>query len=141
MSSFLARDNQTLYFAANHLPGGQGGFDIYVTKRTGENQWTEPKNLGPAINSRRDEMFFFVPPNEDAVYFASDRDGGKGEFDLYRAYVQPPPPKPKYVTLTGRILDAETKQPITTRPEIEIANNTQSIPNEASGTAYSVKVL
>src|SRR5579883_964747 len=143
VSPFISRDNQTLYFAANHMPGGMGGYDIYVTRRTGENQWTEPKNLGPSVNSKGDELFFYLPPNEDAVYFSSDREGGQGYFDLYRAYVQPQPPKPKYVTLTGRILDAETNQPITSKPEINItfSNNNQAITNEASGTSYSVKVL
>lgn len=143
MAPFIARDNQTLYFAANHLPGGQGGYDIYVTRRAGDNQWTEPKNLGPTINSKANELFFYLPPNEDAVYFSSDREGGMGGYDLYRAYVQPAPPKPKYVTLAGRILDAETKQPITTAPEISatFSNNGNAISNDATGPSYSVRVL
>jgi outer membrane protein OmpA-like peptidoglycan-associated protein len=143
LSPFISRDNQTLYFAANHMPGGMGGFDIYITKRIGENEWTEPKNLGPAVNSKSDDLFFYVPNNEDAVYFASNRSGGKGGYDLYRVYVKPAPPKPKYVTLTGRLLDAETGQPITTRPEIEITkgNSSEILTNTASGPSYSVQVL
>ena len=143
LSPFIARDNQTLYFAADHLPGGLGGYDIYMTRRTGENEWTEPKNLGPSVNSRKNELFFFVPPAEDAVYFSSDREGGQGGYDLYRVYVQAAPPKPKYVTLTGRLLDAETGQPISRNPEIEMtmSNTGQSLSNEASGPTYSIKVL
>lgn len=142
LSPFISRDNQTLYFASDR-PGGLGGYDIYMTRRTGDNEWTEPKNLGPTVNSKRDDLFFYVPPKEDAVYLASNRDGGMGGFDLYRIYVQPAPPKAQYVTLTGRILDAETSQPITTKPEIGItfSNNGESLPNEATGPAYSVKVL
>jgi outer membrane protein OmpA-like peptidoglycan-associated protein len=143
LSPFIARDNQTLYFAADHLPGGMGGYDIYVTHRNGENEWSEPKNLGSAINSKDNELFFYIPQGEDAVYFSSDRPGGEGGYDLYRLYVQPAPPKPKYVTLTGRILDAETNQPITTKPEIAItfSGNGQPLSNDATGPAYSVKVL
>jgi outer membrane protein OmpA-like peptidoglycan-associated protein len=143
MSPFIASDNQTLYFASDHLAGGMGGFDIYVTHRQGENEWTEPKNLGPAVNSKNNDLFFYVPQNEDAVYFSSDRSDGEGGYDLYRMYVQPKPPQPKYVTLAGRILDAETNQPITTTPEIAISfsSNGQKLDNEATGPAYSVKVL
>ncbi len=143
LSPFIASDNQTLYFAADHLPGGMGGYDIYVTHRQGENEWTEPKNLGPAVNSKNNDLFFYVPQNENAVYFSSDRPGGLGGYDLYRLYVQPAPPKPKYVTLTGRILDAETNQPITSKPEISISfsDSKQPLANDATGAAYSVKVL
>ncbi len=143
MSPYISSDNQTLYFASNNLSGGMGGYDIYVTHRQGENEWTEPKNLGASVNSKNDDLFFFVPQNENAVYFSSDRPDGEGGYDLYRVYVQPTPPQPKYVTLTGRILDAETNQPITTAPEIAISfsNNNQSLSNDATGAAYSVKVL
>ncbi len=143
MAPFIASDNQTLYFAANHLLGGMGGYDIYVTYRQGENEWTEPKNLGPAVNSKDNDLFFYVPQGENAVYFSSDRPGGTGGYDLYRVYVQPAPPQPKYVTLTGRIIDGETNQPISTAPEIAISlsNNGQALTNDASGPSYSVKVL
>ncbi len=143
LSPFIAPDNQTLYFAADHLPGGMGGYDIYVTHRQGENEWSEPKNLGPTVNSKYDELFFSIPSKEDALYFSSNRPGGSGGFDLYRLSVQPPPPKAKYVTLSGRLIDAETNQPITTKPEITItfSNNGQQLTNDATGPAYSVKVL
>ncbi len=143
MSPYISSDNQTLYFASDHLPGGMGGFDIYVTHRQGENEWTEPKNLGAAVNSKNDDLFFYVPQNEDAVYFSSDRPGGEGGYDLYRVYVQPQPPQPKYVTLSGRILDAETNQPITSKAEIaaSFSGNGQAITNDATGPSYSVKVL
>ena len=139
LSPFIAPDNQTLYFSSNRS-GGFGGYDIYMTRRTGDNEWTEPKNLGPLVNSKSDDLFFYVPTKEDAVYLTSDRPGGKGGYDLYRIYVQPPPPKQMYVTLTGRILDAETGQPITTKPEITLSRNGETLTNEGSGTEYRVRV-
>ena len=142
LSPFIARDNQTLYFSANRLRDGQGGYDIYMTRRIGENEWTEPKNLGPSVNTKKNELFFYVPAAEDAVYFSSDRGAG-GDYDLYRVYVQAAPPKPKYVTLTGRLLDGETGKPITRTPEVELtmSNSGAALTNEASGPSYSVKVL
>ncbi|MDP4200478.1 MAG: OmpA family protein [Bacteroidota bacterium] len=137
MAPFIAADNQTLYFAANHLPGGMGGFDIYMTHRNAENSWTEPKNLGPTINSPRDEMFFYVPPAGNELYFSSDREG---PFRLFHVYVQPPPPKPKFAVLTGRLIDGETHQPLSTTSEITISVGGEKMSNDATGSAFKVRV-
>lgn len=67
-------------------PGGLGGFDLYYSIRT-ENTWSNPINFGPAINSEKDEYrpiiarFNFYSNN--LMIFSSNRDGGKGGFDLY----------------------------------------------------------
>jgi outer membrane protein OmpA-like peptidoglycan-associated protein len=137
ISPFISADDKTLYFASDHMAGGMGGFDIYMTRRTGENEWTEPKNMGPSVNSKYDEMFFYVPPTGDELYVTSDREGA---YKLFRIFVQPPPPKPKFAVLTGRLMDAETHQQITRQPEITITVNGQKVQNEASGPMYSVRV-
>ncbi len=141
-SPFLASDNQTLYFSSD-ASGGLGGNDIYMTKRLGPNEWTAPKNLGPSVNSKANEMFFSIPVNNDeGVYFSSDRAGGAGGADLYRVTYVPPAPKPKYITVTGRVLNSETGQPIDTKPEIDIRLATgEVLSNAASGAEYSVSVL
>lgn len=60
-SPYLARDNKTLYFASKGHHG-HGGYDIYVTKRLDDTwtNWSEPENLGPAINGPQDEEFFSI---------------------------------------------------------------------------------
>jgi outer membrane protein OmpA-like peptidoglycan-associated protein len=143
VAPFISKDNQTLYFASNDMPGGLGGYDIYMTRRVGQNEWTAPKNLGAAINSKGDEMFFYVPANEDAVYFSSERQGGEGWYDIYRVYVQPAPPKPKMVLVTGQILDAETGAPINTIPEVELilGKTGESLQNTGTGASYATSVL
>jgi hypothetical protein len=68
--------------------GGQGGFDIYYCLRIG-NEWTEPKNLGPKINTEYNEYrpvsSVFWEYENDLVLFSSDRPGGLGGYDLYYA--------------------------------------------------------
>jgi outer membrane protein OmpA-like peptidoglycan-associated protein len=135
----IASDNQTLYFAANDLPGGMGGFDIYVTFRKGENEWSEPKNLGSAVNTKYDEMFFSIPPSEDAVYVSSNRPGGAGNFDLYRITPNPVAPKPKFISFRGQVLDAETGQPVRSDPDVslDVSATSEKLSNTGSPRNYA----
>lgn len=77
----LSPDGQTLYFASD-MPGGRGGFDIYVSYKTGNN-WSTPQNLGSEINTPGDEIAPFI--NGKVLYFSSDWHPGFGGFDIYRA--------------------------------------------------------
>jgi OmpA-OmpF porin, OOP family len=58
---FLSADNKTLYFASKGHQGF-GGYDIYVTKRLDDSwtNWSEPQNLGPAVNSNLNDEFFSI---------------------------------------------------------------------------------
>lgn len=58
-SPYLAADNKTLYFASKGHKG-HGGMDIYVTRRLDETwtNWSEPENLGPAVNGPLNDEFF-----------------------------------------------------------------------------------
>lgn len=79
----LANNGNTLYFAADGLPGSQGGYDIYVTYYQ-NGSWTTPQNLGPNVNTVGDEVSPHIAGNGD-LYFASDFHKGFGGYDLFRA--------------------------------------------------------
>ena len=70
-SAYLAPDNRTLYFSSNRA-GGSGGYDLYMAKRKGAgwNNWTEPVNLGPAINTKADELFISIPASGTEAFVA-----------------------------------------------------------------------
>lgn len=70
---------QHLYFVSE-APGGQGGADIYVSERLGKG-WGAPKNLGPLVNTERDELFPFV--QKEMLYFASNGHFGLGGLDVF----------------------------------------------------------
>lgn len=71
---------QTLYFSSN-MAGGFGGFDIYSMKYLGNEKWSEPINLGPALNSDLNEVFPTMYRGN--LYFASNGIKGAGGLDLY----------------------------------------------------------
>ncbi len=77
----LSPAGDVLYFVSN-MPGGFGGSDIYMCKKDAEKGWTEPKNLGPAVNTTGNEMFPYVDYYED-LYFSSDGWTGLGGLDIF----------------------------------------------------------
>ena len=78
----LSADGMTLYFASNRM-GGFGGMDLYKAVRSG-NTWSEPENLGPAINTAGNELFPFINQKNE-LYFASSGHEGIGGLDIYVA--------------------------------------------------------
>jgi outer membrane protein OmpA-like peptidoglycan-associated protein/tetratricopeptide (TPR) repeat protein len=78
----LSKDNSLLYFVSD-MPGGMGGTDIYVARYDNGNL-SSPLNLGPAINTKGNEMFPFVD-DKGNLYFASDGLPGLGQLDIFYA--------------------------------------------------------
>ena len=72
-------DNGKLYFSSDGHPG-YGMMDIFVVNRA--NGKTVVDNLGQPMNSSGDDfgIFLFKP---DRGFFTSNREGGKGDDDIY----------------------------------------------------------
>jgi len=76
----LTPDGERIYFSSD-MPGGSGGMDLYYCVRR-NNNWDQPVNLGPAINTSKNESFPFAC-NYGKLYFASDGHKGFGGKDLF----------------------------------------------------------
>ena len=75
----------SLYFASDVFYG-LGGMDVYKSELQGEDLYSIPVNLGPWINSPKDEVGFISRKSRDAGYegyFSSNRPGGQGNDDIY----------------------------------------------------------
>jgi hypothetical protein len=82
----LSPDGRTLYWSSIRPVDGvtRTDIDLWMVVRTRSGAWSEPVHLGPTVNSPADELY----PSVDAdgtLYFASDRSGGAGGWDIYRA--------------------------------------------------------
>ncbi|MGB3851469.1 MAG: OmpA family protein [Tunicatimonas sp.] len=77
----LSADGRTLYFVSDR-PGGQGLRDIYVSEWQ-DSTWGPAQNVGPTINTPRDEVSPFIHVNGETLYFSSNGRPGFGGFDLY----------------------------------------------------------
>jgi OOP family OmpA-OmpF porin len=120
---FLASDGKTLYFGSSgHL--GYGGYDIFMSKRLDDTwlNWSKPINLGPNINTSAGELGFSVPASGNIAYTYAWRDETY-QSDIYSVALSPMV-KPDPVTIiSGRVLDAKTKNPIGTTIEYDILSN------------------
>ncbi|MBS3914930.1 MAG: PD40 domain-containing protein [Bacteroidetes bacterium] len=77
----LSADGRTLIFASAR-PGGYGGKDLWTSKFA-NGVWSEPKNLGPAINTSEDDEAPYLHYDGKTLYFASTGHPGFGQHDLF----------------------------------------------------------
>lgn len=78
----VSADGTILYFASNR-PGGQGGIDIWYTKKDVTGEWGVPVNMGPTINTPGNEKSPFLHSDSQTLYFSSDGHPGIGGYDIF----------------------------------------------------------
>ena len=84
LDPFISKDGLSLYFIAGQGRGGSGQRDIWVSQRAStDDPWGPPQNLGPTVNSAAQENTPTLSHDGHRLYFASNRPGGLGGFDLY----------------------------------------------------------
>ncbi|MCD4745340.1 MAG: OmpA family protein [Bacteroidales bacterium] len=80
----LSNDELTIIFVAD-FDGGYGLKDIwYATRKSKNDDFGRPKNIGPVINTVDEDMFPFLR-SDTVLYFASNGHIGMGGFDLYKS--------------------------------------------------------
>ena len=80
----VSAEGKALYFASNR-DGGYGELDLYVVERLPSGDWSKPRNLGPEINTKRNEKTPFIHSDSQTLYFTSDGHPGLGGFDVFYA--------------------------------------------------------
>ncbi len=148
---FIHPDGKTIYFSSKGH-NNMGGFDIF--KSVFENgKWSEPENLGYPINGPDDDVFFVINGSGHHGYFASSKQGGFGDKDIYKITFLGPEKQPllmnednllasvtapvsefkaekiestgpKMTILKGVISDEQTKQPL--EATIELVDNSRN---------------
>lgn len=78
-------DGTSIYFISNMI-GGMGGNDIYKSDYD-NGKWSKPLNLGKLINTKENEQnpFYLKDKGKEYLYFSSNRPGGFGNYDVYKA--------------------------------------------------------
>ena len=80
----ISPDGKMLYFSSKGHTS-MGGYDIFKSNYDeAANTFSSPKNLGYPINTTDDDMNFRISKNGKYGYIASAKNGGQGDFDIYR---------------------------------------------------------
>ena len=85
-SSASLSANEDFIFFSSDREGGYGGSDIYVAKRVSENEWGEPINMGPLVNSSMDEDMPLIHPNGKLLIFSSKGHNSMGGYDVFTTF-------------------------------------------------------
>lgn len=108
----LSRDGKFLLFYSNR-PDGAGGYDIWISKRTGTN-WGNPVNLGEPINSPYDEYDPALSPDGSKLVFSSNRPNkrpiNEADKDRWQATLRQSPVQKDFDLFIAHIDTASTNQ-------------------------------
>jgi WD40-like Beta Propeller Repeat len=82
---FFSTDGSKIFYCSNRDANGKAktDFDIWYVEKTA-NGWSAPINAGANINTTSNEFYPSVA-SDGTLYFSSNRAGGKGQYDVYRA--------------------------------------------------------
>lgn len=124
---FLAADNNTLYFASDRK-NGEGGFDIWVSKRKGKSWtgWNKPINLGKEINSDKDEMYFSIEASGEFGYMSS-KNKAVGKSDLFKIRLKEEVKKASDDAALTASKNSDTKKDTDKKEEIPVLAPTPTI--------------
>lgn len=111
VSPFFHHQFNVLYFSSNGHPLNFGDFDIYKSYRV-NNQWTEPKNIGPLVNGGGSEYYFTIDSRSQYLYYARSEADDPQNLDLF-SFPVPMEAQPEAVTqLKGTVTHEQTGQPM-----------------------------
>ncbi|TAE68677.1 MAG: hypothetical protein EAZ85_13975 [Bacteroidetes bacterium] len=166
---FISFDGKHLYFGSEGH-SSMGGFDTFRATWNGA-KWEMPENLGYPINTADNDIYFVLTADERTAYYASAKEGGKGEKDIYQirmpktnfnilsrqdklnidipkanfstAKIEKMPNRPKLL-LKGIVRDIETKKVLESNIELilfETNDNLQNFNSDKEGKFSSTKVM
>jgi hypothetical protein len=92
-------------YISSQRSGGHGDWDLWVLRRAStHDNWGPPENLGPVVNTTKNDANASVSADGLTLYIESDRPGGYGNYDIYMT--------------TRATRDASWGQPLNLGPEI-----------------------
>ncbi len=80
----FSSDGNFLFFTSSRKEG-RGGLDIYFCKKDKKGKWSDPVNLGSAINTEYEEDCPYFEVKDSTLYFSSNGHQNIGGYDIYKS--------------------------------------------------------
>lgn len=88
LSPSITADHSRLYWCSWNSSLGYGGYDVWFAEWDSvKNDWGEPQNAGPNVNTPGYEFTCFIAPDGKTLYVSSDYDSDVD--DIYKHTLQP----------------------------------------------------
>ncbi|MCK9480588.1 MAG: OmpA family protein [Bacteroidia bacterium] len=81
----ITADGKYIFYTACNRPDGYGGCDIYLSIMNPDGTFSKPRIVRPPLNSGAWESQPCISPDGMTIYFASNREGGYGGIDIWKA--------------------------------------------------------
>ena len=82
-SEYTLAPNGKVLLMTTETKDTYGGKDIYVSFLNSDDSWSEPKNIGPVVNTGEAESTPFIAPDGVTMYFSSSGHVGYGNNDIF----------------------------------------------------------
>lgn len=83
---YVSKTGKELYFSSN-MPGGLGGYDLYVATIKADGTLDTPRNLGNTINTKYDDKYPSLSLDGEYLYFSSKGHRNIGGFDVFKSKI------------------------------------------------------
>lgn len=107
---FVSDKNELYYSSDGQL--GLGGLDIFAVKIYDQGSISNVLNVGSPVNSPFDDFCFIIDSESRVGFFSSNRDGGKGDDDIYKFKEEIPLTFNAKQSIEGLIIEDETQEVI-----------------------------
>jgi outer membrane protein OmpA-like peptidoglycan-associated protein len=81
----ISEDGSVMIFSSD-MPGGEGGMDLFIIEKK-QGNWQMPINLGPTVNTAKNEIFPTLHSN-GVLFFSSNGHDGLGALDVFATHIE-----------------------------------------------------
>jgi len=81
-SPFMLADGCTMYFSSKGH-GGRGGFDVFSSTLSDDGYWFHSENAGKEINTKDDDLFFYLSDDGKRAFFSTVSSEGYKEMTIH----------------------------------------------------------